>query len=303
MDRRVHFARDLAESLRVAPGRPFALRDSHPGHTGDLVTRDEAAELQREGLVLLADYQARLSAQNTTGVLLLLQGTDGAGKDGTIKHVMSGVNPQGVQVRSFKQPSTIELEHDFLWRHQLALPGRGTIGIFNRSHYEEVLAVRVHPQLLAAERLPAAAPTDDQWTRRFREINAWERHLVDNGTRVVKVFLNISRGEQAKRFLERIDNPDKNWKFSVSDIRERRHWDEYQVAVEDMLNRTSTKWAPWYVVPADHKWFGRLATAAVLIAALAEIDPRFPRASPEARSEMAEARAGLVAEMEGTLPG
>jgi PPK2 family polyphosphate:nucleotide phosphotransferase len=303
MDRRLRFARDLAEPLRVTPGRPVALRDSHPGHTGDLVSRDEAAALQREGLVLLADYQARLSAQGTTGVLLLLQGTDGAGKDGTIKHVMSGVNPQGVQVRSFKEPSAVELEHDFLWRHQRALPGRGTIGIFNRSHYEEVLAVRVHPDLLVAEGLPASARTDEPWTRRFREINGWERHLVDNGTRVVKVFLNISRGEQARRFLERIDNPDKNWKFSVADIRERRHWDEYQGAVEDMLNQTSTEWAPWYVIPADHKWFGRLATAAVLITALAEIDPQYPSASPEALREMAEARAGLMAEMGGSPPG
>ena len=297
MDRRLRFARDLAEPLRVTPGRPVVLRDTDPGHTGDLVSKDEAAVLQREGLVLLADYQARLWAQGTIGVLVILQGIDGSGKDSTVKHVMSGVNPQGVQVRSFKEPSADELEHDFLWRHQRALPGRGTIGIFNRSHYEEVLAVRVHPELLVAEGLTGASGTGDLWPRRFREINEWERHLVDNGTRVVKVFLNLSRDVQAERFLERIDNPDKNWKFSAADIRERRHWDEYQGAFEDMLNRTSTEWAPWHVIPADHKWFAHLATAAVLVGVLADIDPHFPAASPEALREMAEARAGLVEEL------
>jgi len=303
MDRRLRVARDLAGSLLVTPGRAMALRDCDPGHTGSVVSKDGAAAHQSDGLALLAAYQARLSAQGTVGVLLILQGIDGAGKDGTIKHVMSGVNPQGVQVWSFKEPSAVELEHDFLWRHQRALPGRGTIGIFNRSHYEEVLAVRVHPDLMVDGGLPAATRKGDPWTRRFREINEWERHLVDNGTRVVKVFLHISREEQARRFLERIDNPDKNWKFSVNDIRERRHWDEYQGAVEDMLNQTSTEWAPWYLIPADHKWFGRLATAAALIVALAEIDPQYPRASPEALRAMAKARAGLVAGLGESSPG
>ena len=187
-----------------------------------------------------------------------MQALDAAGKDSTIKHVMSGVNPQGVTVRAFKQPSAEDLNHDFLWRHQCALPGRGSIGIFNRSHYEEVLVVRVHPDLLAAEHLPAAARKHDVWARRYREINNWERYLVGNGIQVVKIMLNVSKREQAKRFLQRIDHPDKNWKFSPSDVRERRHWEGYQQAFDSMLSQTSTRWAPWYVVPADHKWFSRL---------------------------------------------
>jgi PPK2 family polyphosphate:nucleotide phosphotransferase len=253
---------------------------------------------------LLAQYQDRLAAQDTFGVLLVLQGLDASGKDSTIKHVMSGVNPQGVEVRAFKQPSAEELDHDFLWRHQRALPGRGRIGIFNRSHYEEVLVVRVHPEMLAAERMPDPGNPGKSsvWDRRYREINDWERYLVDNGIHVVKVMLNVSKREQAKRFLKRIDHPDKNWKFSPSDVRERRHWDEYQHAFDDMLRQTSTKWAPWYVVPADHKWFSRLATAAVLVRALSAIDPRYPPADPAAREEMTKARAGLVAELGGGQP-
>jgi len=211
--------------------------------------------------------------------------------------VMSGVNPQAVAVRSFKQPSAEELNHDFLWRHQAALPSRGSIGIFNRSHYEEVLAVRVHADLLAAEHLPAAARKPGVWTNRYREINDWERHLVDNGVQVVKIMLNLSKREQAERFLKRIDHPKKNWKFSPSDVRERGYWDDYQQAFDAMLSHTSTTWAPWYVVPADHKWFTRLATAAVLVTTLHTINPRYPAAEPAQREQMAQVRNELEAEL------
>ena len=297
MDKRLRFMTDLIEPLRVAPGSRVKLsRDHDPGYTGQ-VTRPQAAALLAEGVELLAEYQDRLAAQDTFGVLLVLQGIDAAGKDGTIKHVMGGVNPQAVEVRSFKQPSAEELDHDFLWRCQRALPGRGWIGIFNRSHYEEVLVVRVHPDLLAAERMPAVAGSG-VWTRRYREINDWERYLVDNGIHVVKVMLNLSKREQARRFLKRIDHPEKNWKFSPSDVRERQYWDDYQRAFEDMLSHTSTKWAPWYVVPADHKWFTRLATAAVLVTALDAINPKYPAADPAVRDQMTQVRAELAAEVQ-----
>jgi PPK2 family polyphosphate:nucleotide phosphotransferase len=297
MERRLRFVADLAQPLLVTPGRRIALRrDYNSADTGTLISKTEAGARLADGVALLAEYQDRLAAQDTFGLLLILQGLDAAGKDSTIKHVMTGVNPQGVQVRSFKQPSTEELNRDYLWRYQRAVPERGRIGIFNRSHYEEVLVVRVHPQLLAAERLPEAARKGDVWKRRFREINDWERHLVGNGIRVVKIFLNMSRQEQAKRFLTRIGDPAKNWKFSPDDIRERTYWDDYQKAFEDMLSHTSTKWAPWYVVPADHKWFTRLATAAILVTALADIDPQYPQVAPEILNEMAQARAALLKE-------
>jgi PPK2 family polyphosphate:nucleotide phosphotransferase len=300
MDKRLRFMTDLIKPLTVPPGSTVKLsRDHDPGYTG-AVTKDEAKELLADGVQLLAEYQDRLAAQDTFGVLLILQGIDAAGKDGTVKHVMSGVNPQGVEVRAFKEPSAEELAHDYLWRYQRALPARGRIGIFNRSHYEEVLVVRVHPDVLAAEHMPDPGKADI-WERRYREINDWERYLTDNGIRIVKVMLNLSRQEQAKRFLKRIDHPEKNWKFSPADIRERRYWDSYQLAFEDMLSRTSTEWAPWYVVPADRKWFSRLATAAVLGRELAAIDPRYPAADPAVRGEMLQARAGLVAEL-GTDP-
>jgi len=286
---------DLIEPLMVPPGSTVRLsRDHDPGYTGQ-VPRQQAAGLLADGVDLLAEYQDRLAAQDTYGVLLVLQGLDASGKDSTIKHVMTGVNPQAVEVRSFKQPSAEELDHDFLWRYQRALPGRGRIGIFNRSHYEEVLVVRVHPELLAAERMPGAE--GEIWEQRYREINDWERYLADNGIHIVKVMLNVSRREQAKRFLKRIDHPDRNWKFSPSDVRERRHWDEYRQAFDIMLSQTSTKWAPWYVVPADHKWFSRLATAAVLVRALRAIDPRYPAADPAVQGQMMQARAELVAEL------
>jgi PPK2 family polyphosphate:nucleotide phosphotransferase len=298
MEHRLRFVHDLVEPLQVAPGRSVRLqRDFDPGSTCGFTDKEEAQARLAEGIAVLSDYQDRLSAQRTFGVLLLIQGIDAAGKDSTIKHVMSGVNPQGVEVRSFKQPSAEELSHDFLWRYQRHLPERGRIGIFNRSHYEEVLVVRVHPQLLAAERLPDEAKRSDIWKRRYREINDWEHYLVDNGVRIVKVFLNLSKREQAQRFLERIDHPEKNWKFSAADISERQYWDEYQLAFDEMLSHTSTKWAPWYVVPADHKWFARMSTAAVLIRTLTGIDPQYPDVAPELRQEMAGAREELAVEI------
>jgi PPK2 family polyphosphate:nucleotide phosphotransferase len=297
MKKQLHFPRDLIKPLRIAPGSAVRLRQRDPGYTDGLANKREARDRLAEGIEMVAAYQDRLAAQDTFGVLLVLQGLDSAGKDGTIKHVMSGVNPSGVEVHSFKQPSTEELEHDFLWRHQRALPARGRIGIFNRSHYEEVLVVRVHPELLARERLSASARGDRLWKRRYRAINDWERHLVENGIRVVKVFLNLSKQEQARRFLRRIDEPQKNWKFSISDIREREHWDEYQRAYEAMLSQTSTEWAPWYVVPADHKWFARLATAAILVTTLDEIDPRYPTFDPDTRAAMLDARGELASEI------
>ena len=303
MDKRLRFMADLIEPLRVAPGSSVRLsRDHDPGHTGT-VARAQAGALLADGVELLAEYQDRLAAQDRFGVLLVLQGLDASGKDSTIKHVMSGVNPQAVTVHAFKQPSAEELNHDFLWRCQRALPGRGEIGIFNRSHYEEVLVVRVHPDLLATEHLPARKRKHDVWARRYREINDWERYLTGNGIHVVKIMLNVSRQEQARRFLKRIDHPEKNWKFSPSDVRERRHWDDYQQAFDIMLTRTSTPWAPWYVVPADHKWFSRLATAAVLVTALRAINPGYPAADPAEREEMTKVRAELVADPGLARPG
>jgi len=297
MDPRLRFVKDLIAPLKAPAGRRIELsRDFDPGYVAPSVQRSEADALLEQGIELLSELQDRLAAQDTRGLLVVLQGLDGAGKDSTIKHVMRGVNPQGVEVRSFKQPSSEDLNHDFLWRHQRALPERGRIGIFNRSHYEEVLVVRVHPELLAAERVPDDARGVDIWKRRYQEINDWEHYLVDNGISVVKVFLNLSKGEQAERFLARIDHPEKNWKFSASDVAERRHWDEYQVAFSQMLTHTSTEWAPWYIIPADHKWFARLATAGVVVHTLANLNPQYPTPGPEARRRMSAATQELVAE-------
>src|SRR5689334_11830988 len=250
---------DAIEPLRVPPGTHVDLeQDYNPRYKADFVRKRDGAELLRIGVELLSEYQARLAAQDTWGVLVCLQALDAAGKDGTIRHVMSGVNPQGVRVSSFKVPSAEELDHDFLWRYVQRLPGRGEIAIFNRSHYEEVLVVRVHDEILARQKLPLEARTGDIWKRRYREINDWERHLSDNGFRVVKLFLNLSKEEQRTRFLRRIDMPERNWKFSAADARERLRWDDYQSAFSHMLSNTSTEWAPWYVIPADRKWFARI---------------------------------------------
>ena len=289
---------EAIEPLRVPVDATVHLaKDYDPRYTASFLTKEDSVELLRTGVSMLADYQARLAAQDTYGLLVVLQALDAGGKDGTIRHVMSGVNPQGVQVHSFKVPSAEELDHDFLWRYARRLPGRGEITIFNRSHYEEVLVVRVHPEVLDRQRLPAGSRDGDLWKRRYRQINDWERHLVDNGFRVVKLFLNLSREEQRDRFLERIDRPDKNWKFSAADARERHRWDDYQTAFSEMLSHTSTAWAPWYVIPADHKWFARVAAAAVIVNALIEIDPRYPVVDDEVRAELLRAKAELAAEV------
>jgi PPK2 family polyphosphate:nucleotide phosphotransferase len=287
----------LIRPLRVPPGAAVDLvKDYDPGARFGLRKKHGGLTLLGRGMQLLADYQDRLAAQDIYGVLVVLQALDAAGKDGTIKHVMSGVNPQGVIVSSFKEPSAAELHHDYLWRHVRRLPARGQIGVFNRSHYEEVLVVRVHPELAAAERVPGDGKDWALWSRRYREINDWERYLVDNGILVVKMFLNISKEEQRARFLKRIDQPEKNWKFSASDARERRYWDDYQRAYSDMLSHTSTEWAPWYVLPADHKWFTRVCAAAVIAETLIRIDPQYPVPGPEARRELLKAKAELEAE-------
>jgi PPK2 family polyphosphate:nucleotide phosphotransferase len=293
--RRKHIA-ELIEPLRVVPGTKVALgRHFDPRYDGGF-HKDSGRELLAEVVELLSEYQERLAAQDTYGLLVVLQAIDAGGKDGAIRHVMTGVNPQGVSVTSFKVPSAEELDHDYLWRYAQRLPQRGQIGIFNRSHYEEVLVVRVHPELLARQKLPKAARGRDVWKRRFREINDWERYLVDNGFRIVKLFLNLSKEEQRQRFLARIDEPDKNWKFSAGDVEERRFWDDYQRAFSEMLSSTSTEWAPWHVIPADRKWFARLAVAAVIVDALMAIDPRFPTLDDEARGALLEAKAALEAE-------
>ncbi|KAA9163595.1 polyphosphate kinase 2 family protein [Amycolatopsis acidicola] len=276
------------EPLRVEPGRKVRLpKDFDPRYKADLMTKKDGVELLRTGIGLLAEYQRRLAAEDTRGVLLCLQALDAGGKDGTIRHVMSGVNPQGVQVSGFKVPSAEELDHDYLWRYAKRLPGRGMIGIFNRSHYEEVLVVRVHPENLARQKLPAEAKGKGVWQRRYREINDWERHLTGNGFTVVKVFLNLSKEEQRRRFLRRIDVPERNWKFSAADVRERRSWDDYQKAFSEMLSHTSTPWAPWYVVPADRKWFARICAGAILAHTLIELDPQYPDVGEDARHELA----------------
>ncbi|MCH0566710.1 MULTISPECIES: polyphosphate kinase 2 family protein [unclassified Streptomyces] len=285
-DERAERIADLVATLRVKPGSKVRLdRGFDPRFKAGLKKRD-GKELLRTGVSLLAEYQERLAAQDTYGVLLCLQALDAGGKDGTIRHVMSGVNPQGVRVSSFKVPSAEELDHDYLWRYARRLPERGGIAIFNRSHYEEVLVVRVHPENLVRQRLPDDARGPGIWKRRYREINRWERYLTDNGFKVVKIFLNLSKEEQRTRFLKRIDLPEKNWKFSAADVRERRYWDEYQYAFSEMLSATSTKWAPWYVVPADRKWFARICAAAILAHTLMDIDPQYPDVGKAARREL-----------------
>ncbi len=287
---------EFIEPFRVRPGSKVRLdRDFDPAFRAGVKKRDATA-LLRQGIEHLAEYQARLAAQDTYGVLVVLQALDAAGKDGTIRHVMSGVNPQGVSVHSFKVPSAEELDHDYLWRYAKRLPTRGEIGIFNRSHYEEVLVVRVHPENLERQKLPQASKRGDIWKRRYREINDWERYLTDNGLRLVKLFLNVSKEEQRTRLLRRLDLPDHTWKFSVADVRERERWDDYQEAISDMLSHTSTEWAPWYVIPADRKWFARVGAAAVLGHALMEIDPRFPTVGAEQRAVLDAVKAALEAQ-------
>ena len=303
-DKRAQRLAELIKPLRVKPGSEVNLaKDYDPGYKADFLNKKkDGLDLLRTGIALLADYQARLAAQDTYGVLVCLQALDAGGKDGTIRHVMSGVNPQGVHVSNFKVPSAEELDHDFLWRYARRLPARGDIGIFNRSHYEEVLVVRVHPENLDRQKLPKEAKGKDVWARRYREINDWERYLSDNGFKVVKLLLNLSKEEQRTRFLKRIDLPEKNWKFSSADARERQWWDDYQRAFSEMLSATSTDWAPWYVIPADRKWFARICAAAVIAHTLMEIDPKYPVVSEQARQELLTVKAELEDEAPKDAP-
>jgi len=288
---------EFIEPFRVVPGKRVTLaKDFDPRYKRGLESKQQGQELLAGGIELLAEYQSRLYAQGTHALLVVLQALDAAGKDGTIRHVMSGVNPQGVNVHSFKVPSAEELDHDYLWRYQRSLPRRGMIGIFNRSHYEEVVVVRVHPELLERQKLPRKARGAGVWKRRFREINDWERYLSENGIKVVKLLLNLSREEQRTRFLRRIDLPDHNWKFSAADVRERECWDDYQKAFSEMLTHTSTEWAPWHVIPADRKWFARIAAGAVIVNAMMEIDPRYPTVSDETRANLQEIKQMLEAQ-------
>lgn len=281
----------------ITSGKRFRLKDFDPGDTdGVNLDKDSGAAKLKEGVERLALLQEQLYAEQSRSVLLIFQAMDAAGKDGTIKHVMSGVNPQGCSVTSFKSPSTEELAHDFLWRCAKVTPAKGMIGIFNRSYYEEVLAVRVHPEFLAAQHLPHECLGKKLWQRRFEDIRAFEQHLTRNGTKVLKFFLHLSKAEQKRRFLKRIEDPARNWKFSASDATERQHWDDYQTAYEETIRETATTESPWIVVPADTKWFTRLVVGATVVNALEEMDLTFPTISAEARQRLQDARRLLEAD-------
>ncbi len=287
----------LVRSYSVTEGREFRLKNANPADTGGLSPdKKKAKELLSQGVAMLADLQDKLYAQDRWSLLLIFQAMDAAGKDGTIKHVMSGVNPQGCEVFSFKSPSAEELDHDFLWRTTKCLPERGRIGIFNRSYYEEVLVVRVHPEFLGREKLPPKLVTKDLWKERYESIADFEKHLSRNGTVVLKFFLNVSRKEQKKRFLERLDLPEKNWKFSESDVKERQLWKDYMAAYENAIRATAAPWAPWYIIPADNKWFTRLVVAAAIVEALEKLELAYPKVDPEKNKELKAARALLDAE-------
>lgn len=286
----------LVKPYRITNGQTFRLRDVDPGDTHGVASKEDAAALLAPGVERLREMQEKLYAQGTWAVLLIFQAMDAAGKDSTISHVMSGVNPQGCQVSSFKAPSSEELAHDFLWRTALRLPERGRIGIFNRSYYEEVLVVRVHQQFLEKQRLPPAVMSRKIWTERFEDISGFERHLRRSGVVVLKFFLHVSKKEQKKRFLERLDTPAKNWKFSANDVLERKHWRAYMAAYEDMIRHTATDDAPWYVVPADHKWFTRLVVAAAVAEALGDLHLSFPTLDREKRKELDVSRQALLQE-------
>jgi PPK2 family polyphosphate:nucleotide phosphotransferase len=296
-------ARIISE-LFVEPGTPANLAERSTSWTGegelDDLSADDlnsaAKKTLARGVDELSDAQELLWASDTWGLLVVFQAIDAAGKDSTIEHVMSGVNPQGVQVVSFKQPSSEELDHAFLWRISKAAPERGRIGIFNRSHYEEVVALRVHPEWLEHQRLPPGDRGSEFWNGRYEDINAFEHHLARNGTKIVKLFLHVSKAEQKRRFIARLDNPDKNWKFSAADVAERAHWDEYMQAYEDAITATSTEWAPWYVIPADHKHVMQAMVVSILVDAISSLDLQFPAVSAADRKANAEARKALEAE-------
>jgi PPK2 family polyphosphate:nucleotide phosphotransferase len=288
----------LSRPYRVTRGRKFRLEDFDPGDTGGIggSRREDAPEILARGVEHLAEAQDKLYAQDRWSVLLIFQAMDAAGKDGTIKHVMTGVNPLGCQVFSFKAPSNEELDHDFMWRTSRCLPERGRIGIFNRSYYEEVLAVRVHPEFLAGQRIPKELVGRSIWKERFEDINAFERYLARQGTLVLKFFLNISKEEQRQRFLARLEEPEKNWKFSPDDVRVRQDWDRYQAAFEEMIRATASEHAPWYVVPADNKWYTRLVVSAAILDALSALDLQYPGIDAAKRAELRKAREELLAE-------
>ncbi len=289
----------LSSRYLVSKPRTFRLSRVDPGDTDGVPGKKEAGARLQEGIDRMRGLQEKLYAQNRWAVLLIFQAMDAAGKDGTIKHVLSGINPQGCQVFSFKAPSTEELDHDFLWRTTCRLPERGRIGIFNRSYYEEVLVVRVHPRILERQRIPASLVGKRVWKERFESINDFERHLARNGTLVLKFFLHVSKDEQRRRFLSRLDEPAKNWKFEMADVAERGHWDAYMRAYEDMIRHTSTDEAPWLVVPSDHKWYARLVVADAVVERLERLGLAFPEVTEAKRAELAEARAALEAEGRG----
>jgi PPK2 family polyphosphate:nucleotide phosphotransferase len=280
----------------VPPGNKFILKKNDPAYTALFKNKEDALKKLEGDIYSIARLQDILYAQDQYALLVIFQAMDAAGKDGAIEHVMSGLNPQGCQVFSFKEPSHEELDHDFLWRCMKALPERGRIGIFNRSYYEEMLVVRVHPELVKNERLPTRSGGKEFWKQRYEDINHFERHLVRNGVVVLKFFLNVSKDEQKQRFLERIEIPEKNWKFSIADANERRYWDKYMDAYEDTLRHTSTKWAPWYIIPADHKWFTRVAVADILLKTLTSLDLKYPTVSKERIAELQKAKNQLERE-------
>jgi PPK2 family polyphosphate:nucleotide phosphotransferase len=293
----IETAHKFSKPYRVTDGKKFRLKDVDPGDTAKLSSEDKPRAKQglQTGVEALAELQDVLYAQDRWSVLLIFQAMDAAGKDGTIKHVMSGVNPQGCQVSSFKGPTSTDLDHDYMWRCVKELPERGRIGIFNRSYYEETLVVRVHPEFLAGQKLPPELITKHVWDERFQDIRSFERYLSRNGTIVRKFFLHVSKEEQQKRFLERLDNPDKNWKFSANDAKERGYWDDYMKAYEETIQQTATEDSPWYVVPADNKWFTRLIVAAAVVDALASLNLNYPKVSTAKKKELAEARKLLLA--------
>ena len=290
--------RSLATLYRVDEGKGFDLNNCDPDDTAGLPKefKSEAEQLVERSKQLLAELQDMLYAQDRWALLLIFQAMDAAGKDGTIKHVMSGVNPQGCEVYSFKAPSNEELDHGYLWRTSKAMPPRGTIGIFNRSYYEEVLVVRVHPELLQAQKLPAECVGKKIWEQRFEDIAAFERYAARNGTVICKFFLHVSRKEQKRRFLARLDEPEKNWKFSADDVRERRYWDDYQRCYEETIRQTASKHAPWFVVPADHKWFTRLVVSSIVVHALEDLKLSYPEVDQQKRRALAAARRELEGE-------
>ena len=294
----IKLARKFADPYRVSDGEKFRLKDVDPDDTNDLKKDDKprAEAALKAGVAALTKLQDMLYAQDRWSLLLIFQAMDAAGKDGAIKHVMSGINPQGCQVASFKAPSAEELDHDYLWRCQKHLPERGRIGIFNRSYYEEALVVRVHQKILDGQKLPPELITKNIWKERFRDMRTFERYLSNNGVIVRKFFLHVSRKEQKRRFLERLENPDKQWKFSTTDAKERGFWKDYMQAYEDCVRHTATKYAPWYVVPADNKWFTRVVVAAAVIEALASLDLHYPEVTEDKKKELAAARRLLLAE-------